>query len=146
MGMAEALFGPQAEWSRETISRMQYLSVKYDIRTGAIAPVSADQPEEIGKDEAARIVRIAVCQAWGMPETALDQWEAVSQLVQTSTDQGATALYRVFLTRPDSELGQDTFGGKDNFNYLVSLDGKILDSSVNPLWLSPAEDAERWKR
>ena len=146
MGMAEALFGPQAEWSREMISRMQYLSVKYDIRTGAIAPVSPDQPEEIGKDEAARIVRIAVCQAWGMPETALDQWEAVSQLVQTSTDQGAIALYRVFLTRPDSELGLDTFGGKDNFNYRVSLDGKILDSSVNPLWLSPAEDAERWKR
>ena len=125
---------------------MQYLSEKYYIRTEAIEPVSSDQPEEIESDEAARIVRIAICQAWDMPETALDQWESVSQLVQTGTDQGATALYRVFLTRPDSELGQDTFGGKDNFNYRVSLDGKILDSSVNPLWLSPAEDAQRWKR
>ena len=146
MGMAEALLGRQYEWSREEISRMQYLSEKYYIRTEAIEPVSSDQPVEIGSDEAARIVRIAICQAWDMPETALDQWESVSQLVQTGTDQGATALYRVFLTRPDSELGLDTFGGKDNFNYRVSLDGKILDSSVNPLWLSPAEDAQRWKR
>ena len=64
-----------------------------------------------------------------MPETALDQWETVTQLVQTGTDQGAAAFYRVFLTRPDSELELDTFGGKDNFNYRVSLDGKILDSA-----------------
>ena len=52
------------------------------------------------------------------------------------------AFYRVFLTRPDAELGQDTFGGRDNFNYRISLDGKILDASVNPEWHSPADDAQ----
>ena len=53
-------------------------------------------------------------------------------------------FYRVFLTRPDSEIGQDTFGGKDNFNYRVLLDGTIIDSAMVNGWYSPAEDAQRW--
>ena len=145
MGMAETLLGPPDLWTQETVSRIGYLSERYYIRTGAITMGTADTAEEISGDEAGRIVRAAVCRAWGMPETALDGWETVTQLIQ-STEQGGMAYYRVFLTRPDSEVGQDTFGGKDNFNYRILPDGKILDSSVNPQWFSPEEDVLRWKQ
>ena len=145
-GMAEALMGPTDTWNYEAAARMEYIAEKYYIRTDAVDPAPPDHPEEISSSEAGQIVRTAVCRAWGMPDTAMDGWETVAQLTQTNTDQGGIALYRVFLTRPDSELGLDTFGGKDNFNYRISLDGEILDSTVDPMWFSPAEDAERWKR
>ena len=143
MGMADTLFGPSESWSREISSKMGYLQEMYYIRMEIIVPNETEGGSEISSDDAVRIVRSAVCQAWEMPEDAMDAWTAVAQLVQINTDQGGTALYRVFLTRPDSELGQDTFGGKDNFNYRVFLDGTIPGSSVNPSWHSPAEEADR---
>ena len=80
-----------------------------------------------------------------MPDNALDNWASVAQLVQSDTALGSIVFYRVFLTRPDSELGRDTFGGKDNMNYRVSLEGIVLDSSVNPSWRSPDEDVHQYK-
>ena len=92
------------------------------------------------------MVTDAVCAAWNMPGDALDGWECTVQLVQApATPQHESLVcYRVFLTRPDSEIGQDTFGGCDNFNYRILMDGTIMDSTMVDAWYSPAEDAKRW--
>lgn len=138
--MITTLFGPADSWSLENRCKLEYLMEKYCVREEIMLPSVAENTMEITGDEAVRIIREAVCLAWNMPEDAMDSWTGIAQLTQMDTDKGGIAFYRVFLTRPDSELDQNTFGGKDNFNYRVSLDGTILDSSVSPSWRSPADD------
>ena len=103
---------------------------------------------EIDQETAVRIVKDAVCEAWNMPKDAMEKWECTAQLVQAPTTPQHESLvcYRVFLTRPDSEVGQDTFGGRDNFNYRILLNGTVMDSTMVSEWYSPAEDAERLGR
>ena len=81
-----------------------------------------------------------------MPEGSLKDWDCTVQLVQAPANKQHESMtcYRVFLTRPDSELGQDTFGGRDNFNYRILLNGTIIDSTMVSEWYSPEEDAKRW--
>ena len=90
-----------------------------------------------------------------MPADALDNWAVVTRLVQDAITvemtedgpiQNSMVYYRVFLTRPDEEVGLDTFGGRDNFNYRVSTDGNILTTEDCSGWYSPKEDMERWKK
>ena len=90
----------------------------------------------------------AVCKAWNMPEGSLNDWDCTVQLVQApaTLEHESMACYRVFLTRPDSELGQDTFGRRDNFNYRIQLDGTIMDSTMVSEWYSPEEDVLRWSK
>ena len=104
---------------------------------------------------AEKIIRAAVCEAWNMPADALDNWAVVTRLVQDAITvemtedgpiQNSMVYYRVFLTRPDEEVGLDTFGGRDNFNYRVSTDGNILTTEDWSGWYSPKEDMERWKK
>lgn len=146
--MVHALLGDPDAWDMETQCLTNYLWEKYHIHSDYSADLLETGTEEIDQETAAQKVISAVCDAWKMPEGSLNDWTCTVQLVQApaSPEHESMVCYRVFLTRPDSELGQDTFGGKDNFNYRVSLDGKLLDSSINPLWLSPTEDAERWKQ
>ena len=103
---------------------------------------------EIDRETAVRTVKDAVCEAWNMPKDALENWECTAQLVQApATPQHESLVcYRVFLTRPDEEVGLDTFGGRDNFNYRVSTDGNILTTEDCSGWYSPKEDMERWKK
>ena len=90
-----------------------------------------------------------------MPADALDNWAVVTRLVQDlitgeMTDDGPVqtnmVYYRVFLTRPDEEVGLDTFAGRDNFNYRVSMNGNILMTEDHSGWYSPKEDMERWTK
>ena len=95
-----------------------------------------------------------MCDAWDMPADALDGWTAVTNLVQEHlipehpgrTRPGGLVYYRVFLTRPDAELGQDTFGGLDNMNFRVAPDGTILGSETDQNWRNPKEDREKWQK
>ena len=105
-------------------------------------------------EEAEKIVRMEVCKAWEMPGNALDAWTAVTNLVQEQTledrpgleRKGGLIYYRVFLTRPDEELGQETFGRLDNMNFRVALDGTIMGSETDKGWRNPKEDRERWQK
>ena len=142
--MASVLFGPEDGWSWDIRSRIGYLADIYHFRSKIILPDHAGA-SEITSDEAVQLIRVSVCRAWQMPDDALNNWASVAQLVQSDTALGSIVFYRVFLTRPDSELGRDTFGGKDNMNYRVSLEGIVLDSSVNPSWRSPDEDVHQYK-
>ena len=138
--MLHALKGWPESWDMET----RLLADKIQIASADTLAQQKESGREIGEESAVRIIRDAVCTAWQMPEGSLDAWIPAAQLVQGS-DTGLI-FYRVFLTRPDEEVGQDTFGGKDNMNYRVTLDGRILDSSIQNGWYSPEEDAERWKK
>ena len=59
---------------------------------------------------------------------------------------GGLIYYRVFLTRPDEELEQETFGRLDNMNFRVALDGTIMGSETDKSWRNPKEDRERWQK
>ena len=144
--MARVLLGNEENWDLETRSLMQYLWEKYHIHSEVTAAEMKQGSSEIDQETAVRIVKDAVCEAWNMPKDAMEKWECTAQLVQApATPQHESLVcYRVFLTRPDSEVGQDTFGGRDNFNYRILLNGTIMDSTMVSEWYSPAEDAERW--
>lgn len=144
--MIQAVAGPADSWDWTTRCLMEYLIEKYHIHSDSLAGKIAGGSEEVSQETAAEKVKSAVCSAWNMPEGSLQDWQCTVQLVQspTGTQHGSMVFYRVFLTRPDSELGQDTFGGKDNFNYRILLDGTIVDSTMVNGWYSPAEDAQRW--
>ena len=110
---------------------------------------------DIDAAEAERIIKAAVCEAWNMPADALDKWTVVTRQVQDAVIEDISkpdptkvsmVYYRVFLTRPDEEVGLDTFGGRDNFNYRISMDGNILTTEIHSGWYSPKEDMERWKK
>ena len=91
---------------------------------------------------------------YGLGGNALDAWTAVTNLVQEQTledrpgleRKGGLIYYRVFLTRPDEELGQETFGRLDNMNFRVALDGTIMGSETDKGWRNPKEDRERWQK
>ena len=144
--MAHVLLGDEENRDLETQSLTQYLWEKYHIHSEVTAGEIRQGSSEIDRETAARMVTDAVCAAWNMPGDALDGWECTVQLVQApATPQHESLVcYRVFLTRPDSEIGQDTFGGCDNFNYRILMDGTIMDSTMVDAWYSPAEDAKRW--
>ena len=146
--MARVLLGNEETWDLETQSLMQYLWEKYHIHSEVTAAEMEQGSSEIDRETAARIVKDAVCEAWNMPKDAMEKWECTAQLVQApaTTRHESLVCYRVFLTRPDSEVGQDTFGGRDNFNYRILLNGTIMDSTMVSEWYSPAEDAERLGR
>ena len=146
--MARELLGSEAGRDRETESLMQYLWETYHIHSEVIPGEMSQGSSEIDQDTAVRIVKEAVCEAWGMPEDALESWECTSQLVQApaAPQHASLVCYRVFLTRPDSEVGLETFGGRDNFNYRILLDGTIMNSSMVSEWYSPAEDLRRWNK
>lgn len=144
--MLHALCGRPDSWDPETFLLENWLISKYGISSADHLALLKSAGQEIDAETAVRLIREAVCEAWGMPAGALDDWVSVAQLTQGSDQAGGQVFYRVFLTRPDSELGQDTFGGKDNFNYRISVDGVILDSNTASGWYSPKEDMERWTK
>ena len=146
--MARVLLGNEETWDLETQSLMQYLWEKFHIHSEVTAEEMKQGGSEIDRETAGRIVKEAVCEAWNMPKDAMEKWEYTAQLVQApATPQHESLVcYRVFLTRPDSEVGQDTFGGRDNFNYRILLNGTVMDSTMVSEWYSPAEDAERLGR
>ena len=146
--MAHALLGDPENWDVETQCLIDYLWEKYHIHSEYATGLFETGTKEIDQETAAQKVIDAVCMAWNMPEGSMNDWDCTVQLVQVPANMQheSMACYRVFLTRPDSELGQDTFGGRDNFNYRILLDGTILDSAMVSEWYSPAEDAKRWGR
>ena len=84
-----------------------------------------------------------------MPGALKSQQQKETDIVDPDADdpwQVVGVYYRVFLTRPDEEVGQDTFGGLDNFNYRVAMDGTVLTTERHPGWYSPKEDRERWSK
>ena len=146
--MVRVLLGDEENRDLETQSLTQYLWEKYHIHSEVTAGEIRQGSSEIDRETAARMVTDAVCAAWNMPEDAMKDWECTVQLVQApaSPQHESLVCYRVFLTRPDSEVGQDTFGGRDNLNYRILMDGTIMDSTMVDAWYSPAEDAKRWGR
>lgn len=142
--MANALLGPADALPEGDRAMLEHLWAAHDVRsedgTAGLAPGGA----EIDAVRAAAIVRAAVCRAWDMPEGALDAWQAVARRTQGGAPHRGLVYYRVYLTRPDSELDKPTFGGRDNVNYRVLLDGTVADTSVAPGWNSPAEDRAAW--
>ena len=127
---------------------------KYDIQSEENTKQRRQDGQEISAAEAEKLIRMEVCNAWGMPGNALNGWTVVTNLVQEQTlpdypgrkRPGGLIYYRVFLTRPDEELGQDTFGGQDNMNFRISLNGTILGSETDKDWRNPKEDRERWQK
>lgn len=146
--MIQTVAGPADSWDWTTRCLIEYLIEKYHIHSDVLTAKTAAGTEEISQEMAAEKVKSAVCTAWNMPEDSLQDWQCTVQLVQspTSTQHGSMVFYRVFLTRPDSEIGLDSFGGKDNFNYRILLDGTMIDSTMVKGWYSPAEDAQRWSK
>lgn len=146
--MVHALLGDPETWDMETQCLTNYLWEKYHIHSDYTAELFEKGTEEIDQETAAQKVISAVCKAWNMPEGSLNDWDCTVQLVQApaTLEHESMACYRVFLTRPDSELGQDTFGRRDNFNYRIQLDGTIMDSTMVSEWYSPEEDVLRWSK
>ena len=146
--MVHAMLGDPEAWDMETQCLTNYLWEKYHIHSDYSADLLEAGTEEIDQETAAQKVISAVCDAWKMPEGSLNDWTCTVQLVQApaTLEHESMACYRVFLTRPDSELGQDTFGGRDNFNYRIQLDGTIMDSTMVSEWYSPEEDVLRWSK
>ena len=153
--MLHTLKGPEDDWDLETKLLADWLIRRYGIQSEDLRGQQEAAGEDIDAAEAERIIRAAVCEAWNMPADALDNWAVVTRLVQDlitgeMTDDGPVqtnmVYYRVFLTRPDEEVGLDTFAGRDNFNYRVSTDGNILTTEDCSGWYSPKEDMERWKK
>jgi hypothetical protein len=143
--MIHALLGNEENRDQETQSLLQYLLEKYHIHSEVTAEEMKQGGSEINRETAGQIVKDAVCEAWNMPKDAMEKWECTTQLVQApATPQHASLVcYRVFLTRPDSEVGQDTFGGRDNFNYRILLNGTVMDYTMVSEWYSPSEDVKR---
>ena len=153
--MLHTLKGPEKDWDPETKLLADWLIRRYGIQSEDLRGQQEAAGEDIDAAEAERIIRAAVCEAWNMPADALDNWAVVTRLVQDlitgeMTDDGPVqtnmVYYRVFLTRPDEEVGLDTFAGRDNFNYRVSMNGNILTTEDHSGWYSPKEDMERWTK
>ena len=152
--MLHSLKGPEKDWDPETKLLADRLIRRYGISSEDLRE-QQEAGEDIDAAAAEKIIRAAVCEAWNMPADALDNWAVVTRLVQDAITvemtedgpiQNSMVYYRVFLTRPDEEVGLDTFGGRDNFNYRVSTDGNILTTEDCSGWYSPKEDMERWKK
>ena len=152
--MLHSLKGPEKDWDPETKLLADRLIRRYGISSEDLRE-QQEAGEDIDAAKAEKIIRAAVCEAWNMPADALDNWAVVTRLVQDAITvemtedgpiQNSMVYYRVFLTRPDEEVGLDTFGGRDNFNYRVSTDGNILTTEDCSGWYSPKEDMERWKK
>ena len=152
--MLHSLKGPEKDWDPETKLLADRLIRRYGISSEDLRE-EQEAGEDIDAAAAEKIIRAAVCEAWNMPADALDNWAVVTRLVQDAITvemtedgpiQNSMVYYRVFLTRPDEEVGLDTFGGRDNFNYRVSTDGNILTTEDCSGWYSPKEDMERWKK
>ena len=152
--MLHSLKGPEKDWDPETKLLADRLIRRYGISSEDLRE-EQEAGEDIDAAKAEKIIRAAVCEAWNMPADALDNWAVVTRLVQDAITvemtedgpiQNSMVYYRVFLTRPDEEVGLDTFGGRDNFNYRVSTDGNILTTEDCSGWYSPKEDMERWKK
>ena len=152
-GMMNVLLGDEENRTVEDRMLANRLIRQYSIHSvDLLEQLSSGQ--EIDAETAVRLVRSAVCDAWDMPADALDGWTAVTNLVQEHlipehpgrTRPGGLVYYRVFLTRPDAELGQDTFGGLDNMNFRVAPDGTILGSETDQNWRNPKEDREKWQK
>ena len=153
--MLHTLKGQEKDWDHETCLLADRMIRRYGIRSKDLRNQQEAGRADIDAAEAERIIKAAVCEAWNMPADALDKWTVVTRQ-QKETDivdpdgndpwQVVGVYYRVFLTRPDEEVGQDTFGGLDNFNYRVSMDGTVLTTERHPGWYSPKEDKERWSK
>jgi hypothetical protein len=152
--MEHALLGAEENWDQGTKALADRLVYAYEVHSSDLL---AQQPDgaEITPEEAARIMKEAVCSAWEMPADALDGWEITVRKAQETVLDDITELnpwkvvsvyYRVFLVRPDGETGQDTFGGQYSMNYRMALDGTILDSKTHEGWYSPGEDREKWRK
>ena len=153
--MLHTLMGAENTWTRETKLLADRLVTRYSIRSEDLRETQKAGGTDIDAAEAERIVKAAVCEAWEMPGDALDHWAVVTRQVQDRIVEDITrpdptrvtmVYYRVFLTRPDEEVGQDTFGGLDNFNYRITMDGTILTTETKSGWYSPKEDRERWRK
>ena len=152
--MIRTLLGEKEDRSIENTMLADRLLRKYDIQSEEITKQRRQDGQEISAAEAEKLIRMEVCNAWGMPGNALDGWTVVTNLVQEQTlpdypgrkRPGGLIYYRVFLTRPDEELGQDTFGAQDNMNFRISLNGTILGSETDKDWRNPKEDRERWQK
>ena len=153
--MLHTLKGPEEDWDLETKLLADWLIRRYGIQSEDLRGQQEAAGEDIDAAEAEKIIKAAVCEAWNMPSDALDNWAVVTRLVQDlitgeMTDDGPVqtnmVYYRVFLTRPDEEVGLDTFAGRDNFNYRVSMNGNILTTEDHSGWYSPKEDMERWTK
>ena len=152
--MMRTLLGEKQDRSVENTILATRLLRKYNIHTDEDVKQRRQDGPEISAEEADKIVRMEVCKAWEMPGNALDAWTAVTNLVQEQTledrpgleRKGGLIYYRVFLTRPDEELGQETFGRLDNMNFRVALDGTIMGSETDKGWRNPKEDRERWQK
>ena len=152
--MLHSLKGPEKDWDPETKLLADRLIRRYGISSEDLRE-QQEAGEDIDAAKAEKIIRAAVCEAWNMPADALDNWAVVTRLVQDAITvemtedgpiQNSMVYYRVFLTRPDEEVGLDTFGGRDNFNYRVSMNGNILTTEDHSGWYSPKEDMERWTK
>lgn len=153
--MLHTLKGPEDAWDQETQILADRLVRRYSIHSDDLRGKQEDAGEDIDAGTAEKIIKAAVCEAWNMPADALDNWAVVTRLVQDMitvemTEDGpiqtSMVYYRIFLTRPDEEVGLDTFAGRDNFNYRVSTDGNILTTEDHSDWYSPKEDMERWTK
>jgi hypothetical protein len=152
--MMRTLLGETQNRSAENTMLADLLMKEYRITSNDMTAQRKQDGREISIAEAEKLVRMEVCKAWEMPGNALDGWTAVTNLVQEQTlpdypgrkRPGGLIYYRVFLTRPDEELGQDTFGGQDNMNFRISLNGTILGSETDKDWRNPKEDRERWQK
>lgn len=138
--MAHRLLGPEDGWDVATRGVYEDLRNQYFIRSQDMTEQLNLQASEIDGEQAIKIIREAVCLAWDMQPAALDNWEAVAQLRQDSTQNQSQILYQVFLTRPREERGQDTFSGKNSMMYRVRIDGTVMDAGRMPGWYSPAQD------
>ena len=151
--MMRSLLGENQDRSVENTMLANLLMKKYRITSNDMTAQRKQDGREISAAEAEKLVRMEVCKAWEMPGNALDAWTAVTNLVQEQMvpdhpgrkRPGGLVFYRVFLTRPDEELEQDTFGRLDNMNFRVALDGTFLGSETDQSWRNPKEDRERWQ-
>ena len=153
--MLHTLMGEEKAWDPETKLLADRMLRRYGISSEDLREQQETASAEISAAEAERIIRAAVCEAWEMPADALDKWTAVTRQVEDRVIEDITrpdptkvnmVYYRVFLTRPDEEVGQDTFGGLDNFNYRVAMDGTVLTTERHPGWYSPKKKRERWSK
>ena len=151
--MMRTLLGETQNRSAENTMLADLLMKEYRITSNDMTAQRKQDGREISIAEAEKLVRMEVCKAWEMPGNALDGWTVVTNLVQEQTlpdypgrsRTGGLIYYRVFLTRPDEELGQDTFGGLDNMNFRVALDGTLMGSETDKSWRNPKEDREKWQ-
>lgn len=153
--MLHTLKGQEKTWDQETKLLADRMIRRYGIQSEDLREQQHAEKADIDAAEAEKIIKAAVCEAWSMPADALDHWAVVTRQVQDRVIEDISrpdptkvsmVYYRVFLTRPDEEVGLDTFGGLDNFNYRIAMDGTILTTETHAGWYSPKEDMERWTK